>query len=152
MARAHASTVIDQNVDVVWDVLRDFTCVGRWIPGAQACDLVASEFPTNMVRRIVLADGTVIDEPLLTLDDVARRVRYTICEPLPRGMRTFLGTARLLPITDGDRTLIEWTSEFDCDEAREAKMIRNISGQLALIVAAAAAETGRKEEPDPDGT
>lgn len=142
MARAIASTVIDQEVDRVWEALREFDAVGRWIPGA-SCELVDSGRPTNPNRRIILADGTSVLERLVTLDEVRHRVSYDFVPPLPYGMRGFLGTAFLLPITDGDRTFIQWMSEFDCDEKLEARMVSNISAQLALIVQAVAAETGR---------
>jgi hypothetical protein len=37
-----------------------------------------------------------------------------------KGHRT---TIRLLPVTDGNRTYFEWTSEFDSDPASEARLV-----------------------------
>lgn len=147
MARAVASTVIDANVEVVWRLIREFDAVGRWIPGARSCTLVDSGRPTNPNRQIVLGDGGSVVERLVTLDSVRYTLCYDFVPPLPRGMRSYLGTASLLPITDGDRTAIQWVSEFDCDEKLEAKMVANISATLLQIVRAVAAEA-EAERPD----
>lgn len=143
MARAYASTVIDQDLDVVWSVLREFDCVGRWIPGVVSCDIVAGESPTNPGRRIVLQDGSSLDERLVTLDEPDHRVRYTILGEHPRGMRAYIGTAALRPVTDTNRTFLEWISEFDCDAAIEARMVAGVTRQLGRILDAAAAELRR---------
>jgi hypothetical protein len=37
-----------------------------------------------------------------------------------------VATLRLTPITDGDRTFVEWTAEFDCALEREAELVSNI--------------------------
>lgn len=140
MARAYVSTVINADVDSVWEIVRDFGAVVRWIPGCQGAELLTTDDPTRPVRRLVLADDSVVDEVLLTRDDVTRRIQYGFPAELPRGMRSFVGTAHTRPITDGDRTFLEWQSEFDTEQKWEAKMIVNISDMLAQIVAAVAAE------------
>jgi hypothetical protein len=145
VARAYASTVIDRDVDSVWKLVRTFDAVGRWIPGAKSCVTVEAGHGAAPIRRIVLADDTIIDEVLITLDDARRRIRYGFASPLPRGMRSFLGTAHVRPITNGDRTFIEWISEFDCDDAHEAKLVANIGATLAQLLAAVTAETGQME-------
>lgn len=140
MTRAHASTIIDHPVDAVWAMVRVFDAVGRWIPGAKSCATVTVDSSPTPVRRIVLADDTVVDEILVTLDDARRVIRYAFASPLPHGMRSFLGTAHARPVTDGDRTFLEWISEFDCDERREDAMVRNITATLTKLVAAVGEE------------
>jgi hypothetical protein len=39
-----------------------------------------------------------------------------------------VATLRLTPITDGDRTFVEWTAEFDCPPEREAELVSSIGG------------------------
>ncbi|ORW72883.1 SRPBCC family protein [Mycobacterium saskatchewanense] len=144
MTRAYASTVIDAGVDTVWGLVRDFGAVGRWIPGCKGCDVLVDIDPTRPVRRLVLADEDVVEEVLLTRDDLLRRIQYGFPGQLPRGMRSFIGTAQVREVTDGDRTFIEWSSEFDTDQEWESKMIANISGMLTQIIAAVAAEAQGK--------
>lgn len=145
MARAYASTVIDRHIETVWTIVRDFAAVGRWIPNAKSCHVLPDGDPTRPIRRIVLGDDSVVDEVRVMIDEARHRLQYAFVPPLPRGMRTFIGTAHLRPVTDGDRTFIEWISEFDCDAKWEQKMVQNISGQLAQIVAAVGAEAGNLE-------
>jgi carbon monoxide dehydrogenase subunit G len=140
MARAYASTVCNADVETVWALVRNFEAVGRWIPGAKSCRILPTGDSAAPVRRIVLGDDSTIDEVLVTLDDIRRRLRYVFVPPLPRGMRSFLGTAHVRPVTDGARTFVEWISEFDCDAGWENQMVSNISGQLTQILAAVTAE------------
>jgi hypothetical protein len=35
-------------------------------------------------------------------------------------------TAKLTPITEGNRTFAEWGAEFDCDEMQERELAENI--------------------------
>ena len=42
------------------------------------------------------------------------------------GVENYVATMRLTPITDGDRTFVEWTAEFDCPLEREAELVSNI--------------------------
>jgi hypothetical protein len=100
---------------------------------------------TPPIRRLNLADGRMIEEVLVTLDDVERRIRYGFPGEPPRGMRSFVGTASVREVTDGDRAFVEWSSEFDTDRKWEAKLIANISAMLAQVVAAVAAEAEREE-------
>lgn len=140
MARAYASTVVNQNVDDVWNLVRTFDAVGRWIPGAKSCVTTTTGTPAQTIRRIILTDDTVVDETLVTLDDVRRVIRYQCASSLPRGMRSFLGTAHVRRVTDGDRTFLEWISEFDCDARIETAIVRNIGTTLTKLIAAVAAE------------
>lgn len=140
MVRAYASTVSSADVETVWALVRNFEAVGRWIPGAKSCHVLPTGDPAAPIRRIVLGDDSIIDEVRVALDDTHRRLRYAFVPPLPRGMRTFLGTAHVRPVTDGARTFVEWISEFDCDAEWEDQMVRGISGQLAQILDAVTAE------------
>ena len=140
MARAYASTVVNADVATVWATVRDFGAVARWIPGCKGGAVLSDHDPTRPVRRLVLADDTVVDEVLLSRDDVSRRIQYGFATELPPGMRSFVGTAHVRPVTEGDRAFLEWRSEFDTEQKWEAKMIANISGILGQIVAAVAAE------------
>ena len=31
------------------------------------------------------------------------------------GVRNYIATLKVTPVTDGNRTFAEWTAEFDCD-------------------------------------
>ena len=62
---------------------------------------------------------------MLTLSDTEHSCTYTIIEsPLP--LENYVATLRLLPITDGNRTYIEWTAEFNCSTDEEENLISMI--------------------------
>ncbi len=42
------------------------------------------------------------------------------------GVENYVATLRLTPVTDGDRTFVEWTAEFDCAPGREAELIATV--------------------------
>ena len=46
------------------------------------------------------------------------------------GVSNYVATLRLTPVTDGDKTFIEWTAEFDCEQEREAELVENIGGSV----------------------
>jgi hypothetical protein len=74
-----------------------------------------------------LRNGDRIREKLLGLSDYDMFCTYSILES-PMGVENYVATLRLTPVTDGERTFVEWTAEFDCAPEREAELIANIGG------------------------
>ena len=79
------------------------------------------------VRDFRLRNGDRIREKLLGLSDYDMFCTYSILES-PMGVENYVATLRLTPVTDGERTFIEWTAEFDCAPEREAELIATIGG------------------------
>ena len=77
------------------------------------------------VRDFRLRNGDRIREKLLGLSDYDMFCTYSILES-PMGVENYVATLRLTPVTDGERTFIEWTAEFDCAPEREAELVGNI--------------------------
>ena len=79
------------------------------------------------VRRLVLGDGGVVVERLLTLDDTDRSYTYLILEsPFP--VRRYVSTIRVAPVTDTGQAFVEWWSEYDADGGDEASAQRHFAG------------------------
>jgi hypothetical protein len=72
-----------------------------------------------------LNDGGRIRERLLALSDYDMYCTYSILES-PMGVENYVATLRLIPITDDDRTFIEWTADFEAAPDREDKLIEDI--------------------------
>ena len=50
---------------------------------------------------------------------------YSILEaPMP--LTDYVATLRLTPVTDGDRTFVEWSAEFDCADTRRTSSSTDI--------------------------
>ena len=42
----------------------------------------------------------------------------------------YVATLRLTPVTEGDRTFIEWSAEFSCDPGDEDGLVSGIGGDV----------------------
>ena len=126
MAKAHVftSSVLDASVDAVWEKIRDFNALPEWHP-AIASSHIEEDLPSDKVgciRNFTLQDGGNIREQLLTLSDHTHTCTYSILVS-PMGVDNYTATLRLLPITDGNRTYIEWTAEFNCPAEAEEELV-----------------------------
>ena len=74
-----------------------------------------------------LRNGDRIREKLLGLSDFDMFCTYSILES-PMGVENYVATLRLTPVTDGDKTFLEWSAEFDCAPERETELINTIGG------------------------
>lgn len=129
MPKVVVSTVIDQPVEAVWAILRDFNGHDRWHP-AVADSTMERGAPVDKVggiRRFHLVDGSELREQLLTHSDIDMAFSYCLLEtPIP--LLNYVAHVRLFPVTDGDMTVWQWESRFDTPPGREdelAKTVRN---------------------------
>lgn len=134
MARVYVSSVIDSSAANVWARVRDFNALPQWHPGIADSRIENSE-PADRVgciRHFHTRDGGMIRERLLGLSDYDYACSYEILES-PMGVANYVATLKLTPVTDGDRTFAEWSAEFDCDEARERELVRQIGDGVFLV-------------------
>ncbi|MGF1624764.1 MAG: SRPBCC family protein [Alphaproteobacteria bacterium] len=120
MASVFVSSVLNAPPDQVWELIRDFNGLPKWLP-VIADSRIEDGKPADQVgciRNFSLNDGSRIRERLLTLSDVEFTCTYSILES-PMAVENYVATLRLVPITDGDRSYIEWTAEFDAEEDEE---------------------------------
>ena len=131
MIKVYTSSVIDASADAVWAHVRDFNGLPKWHP-AIADSRIEGNWPADRIgciRNFRLRDGGAIREQLLSLSDYDYQCTYSILES-PMGVENYVATLRLTPITDGDRTFVEWTAEFDCALEREAELVSNIGSRV----------------------
>lgn len=121
MAKSYYSTVFDQPVDSVWDLVRDFGSYRIWVPDAEVfIEDGKSGDTVGAVRNVRMGELTVRQQ-LVAHSDVERSLSYTVLEPLRfPSVRNFLATIHLTPVVDGDRTFVEWWVVFDCPEQEYA--------------------------------
>ena len=127
MVKVHTSSVIDAPSDHVWAVVRDFNALPKWHPAIRD-SRVEGGLPADRVgciRNFNLKDGGNIREQLLALSDYDYSCTYSILES-PMGVRNYIATLKLTPITDGNRTFAEWSAEFDAPPSRERRLAEDI--------------------------
>lgn len=128
MPSIFVSSMLEAPVDRVWARIRDFNALPRWHPRiaeSQIEDGLPSD-KIGCVRTFRLQNGDRIRERLLGLSDHELFCTYTILEsPMP--LENYVATLRLTPITDRDRTFIEWTAEFTCAPEVEEELVTGIA-------------------------
>ncbi len=127
MPRVYVSTVIDAPAARVWERIRDFNALPRWVPAVRDSRIENGEPADRIgcVRDFHLQNGDHLREKLLGLSDYDFFCTYSILEsPMP--LTDYVATIRLTPVTDGDRTFAEWTAEFDCAEAEAEGLVSGI--------------------------
>lgn len=131
MPRVYASSVIDAPAAKVWEKVRDFNALPRWHPRIRESRIENGE-PSDKVgcvRDFRLQNGDRLREKLLGLSDYDMFCTYSILEsPMP--LTDYIATLRLTPISDGDRTFIEWTAEFDCAAEAAADLVDGIGNNV----------------------
>lgn len=127
MPRVYVSSVIDAPAARVWERVRDFNGLPRWVPAVRDSRIENGEPSDRIgcVRDFHLQNGDRLREKLLGLSDYDLFCTYSILEtPMP--LTDYVATLRLTPVTDGDRTFAEWTAEFDCAEAEAEGLVTGI--------------------------
>ncbi|BCK76805.1 hypothetical protein AA0242T_2446 [Acetobacter aceti NRIC 0242] len=131
MIHVMASSVLPASVSSVWDLVRDFGALGKWLPGVKTCVIEGDEAGDQVgaIRRLEMGDVGVIRERLLALSDVDHAVTFSIIESaLPIG--NYRSTISLLPITDGDRTFIQWRGQFEAPVEHAASMEARMPAEI----------------------
>ncbi len=127
MPEVYVSSVIGATAEAVWTRIRDFNGLPNWHP-AVAESRIEGGAPADQVgcvRAFRLKDGGFIREKLLALSDFDFACTYSILES-PMGVKNYVATLKLTPITDGDRAFAEWSAEFDCAADRESELVELI--------------------------
>jgi hypothetical protein len=129
MARVYTSSVINASATRVWARVRDFNGLSNWHPAIAESRIENGE-PADKVgciRNFSLRNGDRLREQLLGLSDFDMFCTYSILDsPMP--LTNYVATLRLTPITDQDRTFVEWSADFDCAPDKEAELLSNIGG------------------------
>ncbi len=131
MARVYVSSVIDAPASRVWERIRDFNGLPKWHPrirDSRIEDALPSD-KVGCIRNFHLQNGDMIREKLEGLSDYDMFCTYSILEsPMP--LEDNLATIRLTPVTEGERTFIEWSAEFSCAPEDEDGLVGGIGADV----------------------
>ncbi len=127
------ATVLDADANRVWQVLRRFGDIPTWFP-AVTRSVIEDDFPqttVGCVRLMTLSNGNPLRERLLSMDDKNRVFSYGFDDSsLPYD--DFVMTVGLVPLSDGQRTFIRWTAQFDVRPGNDID--QSIETLRALII------------------
>lgn len=125
MPRVFVSSVVDAPAEKVWATIRCFDAVAEWLPFVKSSPIEDGGDPARVgcVRVLTQTDGEVFREVLVALSDAERFYSYTfVGSPVP--VRDHRTTLRVLPITDGDRAYVEWSSRFEIAPEHEEQLVK----------------------------
>src|SRR5262245_22135141 len=123
MPRIFESSVVDAPAEKVWATIRRFDAVADWLPFVKSSPIEDGGDPTRVgcIRVLTQTDGEVFREVLVALSDAECFYSYTfVSSPVP--VRNHRTTLKVLPITDGQRSYVAWSSRFDIDPEHETKL------------------------------
>ncbi|TKJ37187.1 MAG: polyketide cyclase [Planctomycetes bacterium B3_Pla] len=115
MGKCYNSVVIEAPCEKVWETICNFHDLA-WAAGVVTEVEAEGDLKGDQVgaKRII---NDAFHETLLTLDDQARTFSYSIDdgpEPLAKdSVSNYVGSVRLLPITESNTTFIEWQSTYE---------------------------------------
>lgn len=109
MASILKEILVNAPADVVWSAIRDVGAVHeRLVPG-----LVTAVQPEDGARVVTFANGIVVRERIISIDDGARRFAYSAV-----GGRTQHHNASMQVVPDGEScSRVLWYTDFLPDEA-----------------------------------
>jgi len=128
MAKAYASAVIDAPIKTVWKIVRDFNGLAAWHPAIVRSEIEdgLSSAEIGCIRSFYLSDGAHVREKLLALSDLDHSLSYSFVKPaFP--VKNYIAEMRLTAISDGNKTLAQWSAVFDEAPEDEGKYVEIIS-------------------------
>lgn len=119
MKKVCHSTVFEQTADRVWSVIRDFNSYPAWVASVSESHIEEGKSgdAVGAIRNFV-EYGSRIRQRLLAHSDLDRSYTYESCAPLG-AITYYRGTARIRPITEGNKAFVEWSVDFDCPAEEE---------------------------------
>jgi len=108
------SGIIEASAEKVWSVLRDFSGASNWAPNMVSSALERGQAADQVgaVRRLVFESGAEVLETLIALSDHERYFRYAMPSTGSMPISEYHGRVRVIPVTDSDRALVEWSGNF----------------------------------------
>src|ERR1700677_3882089 len=130
MMKVFYSTVLEHSADQVWAVIRDFNSYPVWVASVTESHIEGGK-PGDAVGAIRSFEeyGTRIRQRLLAHSDLDRSYVYESCGTLG-AMTYYQGTARVMPIVDGDGAFLEWSVTFDCPPEEQINCVKGLEDAM----------------------
>jgi hypothetical protein len=123
MAKVNMTTQLNVSPDQLWQLIGGFNALPDWHPAVEKSELDGE----GSMRTLSLVGGGQIVERLESSDHDERVYTYSIMNsPLP--VANYTATIRVREDESGNRSVVEWTSEFNPAGAPEADAVKAIQG------------------------
>jgi len=130
MTQAFASKKIATQASNLWETIRRFDGVDKYLPAVASCRVEGTGVGAK--RFCTLKDGANLAEDLLSLDEQNRTLTYSVTsKDLP--VENYVGTVKITELGDNDCE-IEWSSTFDVKGIPEQEAKAMIEGMLGMAL------------------
>jgi NADPH:quinone reductase len=125
------SAIIDEPIERVWALIRDFNGHDHWHPAVAHSQIERGEPVDQLgsIRNFRMQDGGQVREQLLSLSDQDHSFTYCILDAsIP--LRRYVATCTLKRVTDGNQTYWWWQSTFETPKGAEAELARVVGDNV----------------------
>ena len=138
--------IADIPAKVIWDEMKHFDRVLRWVPGGNESTISVKGHGVGAIRDIELVTQGYVQHELVAYSEKDYSFSYKLTDGKPVGMQDYIVVAKITPINK-QKTEIKWSgkvtsdkrlSENDVAEALSTALNNMITGLIAII---------KKEEP-----
>ncbi len=123
----------------VWEEIRHFDRVLKWVPGGLQSTISVSGSGVGAVRDIHLATQGYVQHRLVAFDDEKRMLSYELTAGKPIGLQDYVVVATVTPI-DPDHCTLRWagrmTADASLDEAAVGRALEVALGNMTTGIIA----------------
>ena len=117
MGKCYNSTIVDDSIEEVWEMIKDFHKMSWGDKVITKVDIVGEISGTEIGAKRILNE--VFHETLLSVDNKNFSFTYSIDDgpgPVSKdSVSNYVGKVSLYPVTDSGETFVEWISTYDSD-------------------------------------
>jgi Polyketide cyclase / dehydrase and lipid transport len=132
MAGTRVCILLDLLPEPLWEVLSDYRRWRTWhqsIENSRMEDGISEgDCAPGAIIRVGDPDNPRVRIKWLGADEQRLEIAYTSIPPLPWNGRSYVARVRLVPLTESEQTVIEWTGLFDSEEFQEADTRNYLEG------------------------
>ena len=133
--------IADIPAEVIWDEMKHFDRVLRWVPGGDESTISVKGKGVGAIRDIELVTQGYVQHELVAYNEKDYSFSYKLTDGKPVGMEDYIVVAKITPI-DQEKSEIRWSgkvtsdkrlNENDVAEALSTALNNMITGLIALI-------------------
>jgi len=130
MIQASVSKNINAQADKLWETIRQFDGVDKYVPVITSCRVEGSGVGAK--RFCTMQDGAKLSEELLSLDEQNRILTYSVnSDDMP--VENYTGKVEITELGNND-CKIEWSSTFNVKGAPEQEVKTMIESVLGMAL------------------